>query len=69
MKQFVYSVDGHEFIGEEAFGDAWETAVAKAKELHAPIFRKVIETREEVYLTCGAFIGVKYATPEDIRVF
>ena len=72
MKKFVYQVAGFEYVGFEAFGDAWKQARAKATELHAGIYRLVIkgeDIRQEVYVNGGCFLSVVYAKPEDIHLF
>ena len=69
MKQFVYQVGAHEFIGAEAFGQAWKDAKAKAAELHMPIYREVREIRREVYTQAGFFMRDDTARPENIKVF
>ena len=69
MKTYIYNVNCREFQGEEPFGQAWKAAKAYATEVHAPIYRKVVEIHEEVFLECGAFIGISHAKPDSIKVF
>lgn len=73
MKKFVYEVAGYEFVGEIAWGEAWKQAKAKATELHAAIYRTVIEgekePRHEVYCTAGLFLSTRYAKAEDVKLF
>lgn len=73
MKTFVYDVGAFEYRDGVAFGDAWRQAKAKATELHLAIYREIIldgdTIRREVYLTCGAFIGIDYATPDAIKIW
>ena len=62
MKKFVYEVAGYEFVGETAWGEAWKQAKAKATELHAAIYRTVIEgrnpgTRSTALLVCSSPLG------------
>lgn len=59
-KIFIYHVGEFQFTDSEAFGQAWQEAKAKAAELHAPIYRSVIETktREEVYVG-GLFLSTE----------
>ena len=73
MKKFVYEVAGYEFVGETAWGEAWKQAKAKATELHAAIYRTVIEgekePRHEVSCTAGLFLSTRYAKAEDVKLF
>lgn len=69
MKQYIYRVAEYTFTSEEVFGQAWRDAKAKARELHAPIYRTTIETHEEVYSTAGAFLSTKYAQENQIERF
>ena len=69
MKKFVYRVESFEFEDTEAFGTAWKEAKAKATELHAPIYRSVIDIQQQVYLSGGCFIGVDYAKDYNIKIF
>lgn len=69
MKRFIYQVESFEFTDTEAFGTAWKEAKEKAKELHAPIYRTVVETQRQVFCTAGCFLGVDYARNSDIEIF
>lgn len=73
MKIFVYDVGAFEYRDVVAFGDAWKQAKAKATELHLAIYRDVIldgdTIRREVYLTGGVFIGIDYATADNIKIW
>lgn len=72
MKKFVYQVNGYEFCGAEAFGDAWREAKEKAAELNAPIFRLVIkgeDVRQEYFAKGGVFLNVKFYSPEKVQNF
>lgn len=69
MKKFIYQVQSFEFEDTEAFGTAWKEAKEKAKELHAPIYRTVVETQQQVFCTAGCFLGVGYARDSDIKIF
>jgi hypothetical protein len=69
MKEYIYKVAEYTYTDTEAFGQAWRDAKAKARELHAPIYRTIVETREEVYTTAGAFLNTKYADPDRIERF
>ena len=69
MKTYIYNVNGREFEETEIFGNAWKAAKAYAAEIHAPIYRKVVEIQEQVYINCGAFIGTSHANPDSIKIF
>ena len=72
MKKFVYQVKGYEFVGAEAFGEAWKQAKAKAQELHTPIYRLVIKgetVKQEVFVQSGCFLSVALANPANIFTF
>lgn len=72
MKKFVYQVADFEYVGFEAFGDAWKQARAKATELHAGIYRLVIKgdiIKQEVLVNGGCFLSVEYAKPEQVLIF
>ena len=72
MKQFTYMVNGFEFEDNEAFGQAWAQAKAKATELHCPIFRRVVkgnEVRMQVYYSGGLFNSVKFMREDNVKVF
>ena len=69
MKTYIYNVNCREFQDDEPFGKAWRAAKAYATEVHQPIYRKVVEIHNEVFLECGAFIGTKHANPDSIKVF
>lgn len=69
MKKFIYQVESFEFADMEAFGTAWDEAKEKAKKLHAPIYRTVVETRRQVFCVAGCFLGVNYAHDYDIKIF
>ena len=72
MKKFVYQVADFEYIGFEAFGDAWKQAKAKATALHMPIYRLVIKNenvKQEVYVNGGCFLSVDKIKPENILIF
>ena len=72
MKKFVYQVGGYEFVGFEAFGDAWKQAKAKAAELHAGVYRLVIKgeiIKQEVYINGGVFLSVDRVQPEQVLIF
>lgn len=60
MKKYIYRVAGYEFEETELFGNAWREAKAKAKELHAPIFRTMIQIEESVYCKGGVFFSKEY---------
>lgn len=71
-KKFVYQVAGFEWEDTEAFGKAWRQAKAKATELHAAVYRLVIkgeDIRQEVYYKGGCFNSIKFATPENVKIF
>ena len=71
-KKFVYQVAGFEWEDAEAFGKAWRQAKAKATELHAAVYRLVIkgeDVRQEVYYKGGCFNSIKFATPENVKIF
>lgn len=71
-KKFVYQVAGFEWEDTEAFGKAWRQAKAKATELHAAVYRLVIkgeDVRQEVYYKGGCFNSIKFATPENVKIF
>ena len=72
MKKFVYQVRSFEFVGYEAWGDAWKQAKAKAIELHAPMYRMIIkngEIRQEAYCNGEVFLRYDLTKPEDIKVW
>ena len=72
MKKYIYKVNEKEFIDTvECFGKAWKEARAYAKEIHAPIYREIIEIRHDVYCQGGFFRGEEYAEkkPETIERF
>lgn len=73
MKEFIYGVGAFEYRDTVAFGDEWKLAKAKAMELHLAIYREVAidgdTVRREVFLTCGAFIGIDYATADAIKIW
>lgn len=72
MKKFVYEVGSHEFVGQEAFGDAWQAAKAKAAELHTAIYRLVVKgesVRREVYLNAGCFLATELADPNSVKIW
>lgn len=69
MKRFIYQVESFEFMDTEPFGIAWDEAKEKAKELHAPIYRTVVETQRQVFCTAGCFLGVNDARDSDIKIF
>lgn len=72
MKKFVYQVAGYEYVGSEAFGDAWRQAKAKAAELHTAVYRLVIKgenIRQEVFTTGGCFLSVDRAQTDWVMVF
>jgi hypothetical protein len=72
-KKFVYQVAGFEWEDTEAFGKAWQQAKAKATELHCAVYRMIIkgdeEPRQEVYYKGGCFNTIKFATPENVKIF
>jgi len=71
-KKFVYQVAGFEWEDTEAFGKAWRQAKAKATELHAAVYRLVIkgeDVRQEVYYKGGCFNSIKFAIPENVKIF
>lgn len=72
MKKFVYQVKSYEFVGQEAFGDAWRAAKAKATELHTAIYRLVIKdgsVRQEVFLNAGCFLTTELADPNSVKIW
>lgn len=72
MKKFVYQVVSYEYVGSEAFGDAWRQAKAKATELHAAVYRLVIQngqTRQDVFTRSGCFLPVACAQSSRVMVF
>jgi len=73
MKKFVYQVAGFEYVGFEAFGDAWKQARAKATELHAGVYRLVIKgeiVKQEVLVNGGGvFLPVDRVQPEQVIIF
>ena len=72
MKQFIYRVSNEEFADTTAFGKAWTNAQAKAKSLHEPIYRMVVDgekVEEQVFFSFGYFNNVKFATAENIKIF
>ena len=71
-KKYIYKVNEKEFIDTvECFGKAWKEEKAYAKEVHAPIYREIIEIRHDVYGHGGLFISDEYAEkkPEAIERF
>ena len=72
MKKFVYQVEGFEFVDIEAFGKAWKEAKAKAAELHAAVYRLVIDgekVRQEVYVKAGCFLRSDLALVKNMMIF
>lgn len=72
MKDFFYNVNGTEFHDTEAFGDAWEKAVALAKEEHCGIDRTVVcgySIRYEFYAVGGCFLNDKFKEKEKVKIF
>ena len=72
MKKFVYQVAGWEFVDTEAFGKAWKEAKAKATELHAAVYRLVIDgekVRQEVYVKAGCFLRSDLALVKNVMIF
>lgn len=72
MKKFVYQVAGFEFEDTEAFGKAWKEAKAKAAELHAAVYRLVIDgekVRQEVYVKAGCFLRSDLALVKNVMIF
>ena len=72
MKKIVYQVDGFEFVDTVAFGEAWREAKRQATELHAPIYRLVIEdgkVQEEVYVKAGCFLRSDLTRRENVMIF
>ena len=72
MKKFVYQVNSNEFVGTEAFGEAWKQAKQMAAANHMPIYRLVIKgetVKQEVFTKAGCFLNVALATAENIEMF
>lgn len=72
MKKFVYQVAGFEYVGFEAFGDAWRQARAKATELHTAVYRLVIQNgqaRQDVFTRGGCFLPVACAQTTRVMIF
>ena len=69
MKKFTYEDGKRKFEDTEAFGSAWIKAKKVAMELHLPIYRTVTESRCEVYLDCGCFVGIDDTDAQSIRIF
>lgn len=72
MKKFVYQVAGFEYVGYEAFGDAWKQARAKATELHTAVYRLVIQNgqvKQDVFTRGGCFLPVTHAQSSCVMVF
>lgn len=72
MKKFVYQVAGFEFVGYEAWGDAWKQAKALATERHAAVYRLVIKgekVTQEVFCKAGCFLVTYYADADSIKIF
>lgn len=73
MKMFYYDVAGFEFADTAAFGTAWREAKAKAAEMGAAIYRRIVkddmEQEPEVYCTGGCFLPVRMVKTEDVKVF
>ena len=70
--KFVYQVAGFEWVDTEAWGTAWKEAKAKATELHAAIYRLYIKgerVSQEVYYKGGCFNTVRFATPDNVKIF
>ena len=72
MKKFIYDVNGIEYSGAEAFGEAWKQAKAEAIKRQSAIYRTVINgenVRREVYCKGGYFNSTKYTSPEEVKIF
>ena len=72
MKKFVYQVAGYEYVGSEAFGDAWRQAKTKATELHTAVYRLVIQNgqiKQDVFTRGGCFLPVMCAQSSQVMVF
>jgi len=72
MKKFVYQVADYEYVGSEAFGDAWRQARAKATELHTAVYRLVIQNgqvKQDVFTRGGCFLPVTCAQSSCVMVF
>ena len=71
-KKFTYQVAGFEYVGDEAFGDAWRQARAKATELHAAIYREVSKgdvVKKEVFVNGGCFLSIDRVTTDEVLIF
>lgn len=72
MKKFVYQVAGFEWVDTEAFGNGWKQAKEKATELHAAVYRLVVngdKTRQEFFADGGCFLPVCYQDHVKTRIF
>ena len=72
MKQFIYQVNGLEFVDTNAFGKAWQDAKVKATELHCPIFRLVIEgesVKQQVFYKGGLFNSIEFMREDNVKIF
>lgn len=69
MKKFIYTVALNEYEDTEPFGEGWKQAKATAEYYHCPIYRTVIEEREEVYMKGGYFCSCEIAKPEGMKIF
>lgn len=57
MKKFIYHVQEVDFEDTEAFGKAWEQAKNLATERHCPIYRTIIEEKNDVFCEGGFFLA------------
>lgn len=75
MKNYIYTVDSYEWTGNEPWGDAWKSAVAKAKEVHTGIWRRVINLEREedecveFYAKGGCFLNARFYADHKLKIF
>lgn len=67
-KKFIYHVQEVDFEDTEAFGKAWEQAKELATEKHCPIYRTIIEEKNDVFCEGGFFLATHLAGP-NIKIF
>ena len=69
MKKFIFTVGTWEYEDTEPLGTGFEKAKAVAEFNHLPIFRTVIEEREEVMIDNGFFVLREIAPKNQIKIF
>lgn len=72
MTTFTYDVNGTTFEDTEAFGQAWEKAIALAEREHGAITRTVVRgesIRHEFFTKGGCFLDDRFYNKDKVKVF